>query len=108
METTPLATGTAELADLLAEVEAAPAAGAARLRAAAVANRLAQRQRDPWLADVAEALAEEDVPGATRSLREGLREQSQLARQLRRAIAGDPERAEAQGNERELSVAAGA
>ncbi len=103
METT-----SSELAELLTELESVPNAGASRLRAAAVANRLAQRGRDPWLADVAEALAEEDVPGATRSLREGLREQALLARRLRRAMASDSDRAERGGSDLVDSVSAGA
>jgi hypothetical protein len=77
-----------DLAEMLAAVDAAPASGAARLRAAVVANRLAQRTGDPWMADVAEALAEDEVPGATRALRDALREQSTLARTVRRTNAG--------------------
>ena len=89
MDATP-----SELAALLADIDAAPSNGATRLRAAVIANRLAQQRGDPWLADVAETIAEEDVPGATRALRQSLREQAALAHRVRRVMATGPTGAE--------------
>ncbi|MBM4391547.1 MAG: hypothetical protein FJ090_10540 [Deltaproteobacteria bacterium] len=97
-----------ELADLLAEVEAAPSSGAARLRAAVIANRLAQASADPWMADVAEAIAEEDVPGATRALRDSLHEQADLSQRLRRAMASGHRVDEISPGQDEAALAAGA
>ena len=77
-----------ELAALLVELDVSPHQGALRLRAAVVANRLASVRRDPFAADVAETLAEEVAPGATRALRAALAEQAALARQLRRLSGG--------------------
>ena len=79
---------TTELGSLLLELERSPHQGALRLRAAVLANRISTLRRDPFLADVAEALAEEEAPGATRALRASLAEQASLARQVRRLIAG--------------------
>lgn len=97
-----------ELADLLAEIEAVPNNGATRLRAAVIANRLAQSEGDPWMADVAEAIAEEDVPGATRSLRDSLREQAELSGRVRRAIASGHRVDEISAEQNEAALAAGA
>jgi hypothetical protein len=92
VSSTDAAEGLAEsLAESLRSVDHSPNAGAARLRAAVLANRLALASRDAFHADVAEALAAEVAPGATRSLVEALREQGELARTIRRAIAaGEP------------------
>lgn len=77
----------AALAALLERLDATPHAGALRLEAAVLANRLALSTRDLAFADVAEAVAEEHAPGATRALREGLIEQSTLAASIRRVVA---------------------
>ncbi|GDX80112.1 hypothetical protein LBMAG42_19230 [Deltaproteobacteria bacterium] len=86
----------AALAALLERLNASPHAGAVRLEAAVLANRLALSTRDLTFADVAEAVAEEHAPGATRALREGLIEQSILAASIRRVVAAaafnEPER----------------
>ncbi len=97
-----------ELADLLADIEAAPNNGATRLRAAVIANRLALHGGDPWMADVAEAIAEEDVPGATRALRDSLREQADLSQRLRRTIASGHRADEISPGQNEAALAAGA
>ena len=75
------------LAALLERLDATPHAGALRLEAAVLANRLALSTRDLAFADVAEAVAEEHAPGATRALRQGLIEQSSLAASIRRVVA---------------------
>lgn len=76
-----------ELADLLRRLESTPNLGSARLRGAVIANRLALRDRDMFWADIAETLACEDAPGATRALRDALQEQAALAGATRRAVA---------------------
>ncbi len=75
------------LAALLERLDASPHAGALRLEAAVLANRLALSTRDLAFADVAEAVAEEHAPGATRALRQGLIEQATLAGTIRRVVA---------------------
>lgn len=81
----PMPKLSSELAEALAELDRSPQQGALRLRAAVLANRLAATVGDPFLADVAEAVASEPAPGATPALRASLAEQVNVARQLRRA-----------------------
>jgi cytochrome c551/c552 len=73
-----------ELAELLAQLDASPGAGSARLRACVLANRAAVHSRDPMYADLAESLATEE--GGTASLARALREQAELARAARRSM----------------------
>ncbi len=80
----------AALAALLERLDASPQAGALRLEVAVLANRLALSSRDLAFADVAEAVAEEHAPGATRALRQGLMEQAALAGSIRRVVANAP------------------
>lgn len=81
----PMPNLTSELAAALTELDRSPQQGALRLRAAALANRLAATGRDPFAADVAESIASETAPGATPALRASLAEQVTIARQIRRA-----------------------
>lgn len=81
----PMPELSSELAAALTELDRSPQQGSLRLRAAALANRLAAACRDPFAADVAETIAAEVAPGGTPALRASLAEQASIARQLRRA-----------------------
>ncbi len=75
------------LAEMLSQLDAPGGNSMLRLQAAAMANRLALFHSDPSLTDVAESLlldCEDPVPS---NVREGLKNESAVARATRRAIA---------------------
>ena len=75
------------LAELLSQLQAPGADHALRLQAAAMANRLALFHADPSLTDVAESLLLDSDDSMPSEIRDGLVNESDVARATRRAIA---------------------